>query len=249
MTRRRTTATAARSLGLTTALTTALTLALAAATPALAQDRARPGQQADHGVRFATFNVSLNRATEGELEQDLADGTDEQARNVAETIQRVNPDVLLVNEFDYSPQAADLFRAHYLEVGQRGIPLGNDLGGVGIRTGVALERLVLTPPAFGLLGIEPIPGRRQLGHSVPNLPVRLRPALACQRAPPLRFLRSSRARSGSPSADPEDPPRVTSRCPYSVETGHQLLAVPVHFTVLHTFLRHSLLDPLAIPPS
>ena len=74
-----------------------------------------------HGrVRFATFNASLNRSAEGELATDLADGENAQAQNVAETIQRTRPDVLLVNEFDYAPGNEDLFRENYLEVSQNG---------------------------------------------------------------------------------------------------------------------------------
>jgi hypothetical protein len=41
---------------------------------------------------------------------------------VAEIIQRVRPDILLINEFDYEPGGAalDLFRENYLEVGRNG---------------------------------------------------------------------------------------------------------------------------------
>ncbi len=81
--------------------------------------------------RFATFNVSLNRSAPGLLVSDLssalaADAVQElrrqQARNVAEVVQRVRPDVLLLNEFDYveGNVAVDLFRDNYLEVGQNG---------------------------------------------------------------------------------------------------------------------------------
>ncbi|NEP45820.1 MAG: endonuclease/exonuclease/phosphatase family protein, partial [Okeania sp. SIO2H7] len=52
-------------------------------------------------VRFATFNASLNREEEGQLITDLSTPDNEQAQAVAEIIQRVNPDVLLVNEFDF----------------------------------------------------------------------------------------------------------------------------------------------------
>ncbi len=63
-------------------------------------------------VRFATFNASLNRDASGQLLSDLNDPAGanftttvgkriQQAHNVAEIIQRVNADVLLVNEFDY----------------------------------------------------------------------------------------------------------------------------------------------------
>lgn len=73
-------------------------------------------------LRVATYNVSLNRATAGELEADLSTGEDQQARTVAEVIQRANPDIVLLNEFDYVPElrAVDLFRDNYLEVGQGG---------------------------------------------------------------------------------------------------------------------------------
>jgi len=40
-------------------------------------------------VRFAQFNASLNRSAEGELVRDLSTPNDQQARNVAETIQRL----------------------------------------------------------------------------------------------------------------------------------------------------------------
>jgi hypothetical protein len=71
-------------------------------------------------VRVATFNASLNRAAEGELVADLSTPDDPQAREVAEVVQRVRPDVLLVNEFDHAPAAVDLFRDNYLERGQNG---------------------------------------------------------------------------------------------------------------------------------
>lgn len=87
-------------------------------TPAAAE----PAQ--DHAVdlRVATYNLSLNRASAGELEADLGTPDSPQARTVAEVIQRANPDVILLNEFDYVPglRAADLFRENYLAVGQGG---------------------------------------------------------------------------------------------------------------------------------
>lgn len=75
-----------------------------------------------HDVRFATFNASLNRAAAGQLLADLSTPGNEQARKVAEVIQRNRPDVLLINEFDYVPgnAAADAFRTNYLQVGQNG---------------------------------------------------------------------------------------------------------------------------------
>ena len=84
-----------------------------------------PAAQAkDADVRFSTFNASLNRFFEGQLEMHLATPNNQQAKNVAETIQRYRPDVLLINEFDYwatNPQRpVDLFRDNYLEVSQNG---------------------------------------------------------------------------------------------------------------------------------
>jgi hypothetical protein len=107
---------AAAALAVTGAATTALTSPAAAGA----------GQHGKHGkpseVRFATFNASLNRNAEGQLVTDLTTPGNAQAAAVAETIQRTNPDVVLVNEFDYvaDGKAAELFRENYLEVGHNG---------------------------------------------------------------------------------------------------------------------------------
>jgi endonuclease/exonuclease/phosphatase family protein len=79
---------------------------------------AAAGKDAD--VRFATFNASLNRNFAGQLVADLSTPTNAQARNVAEIIQRIRPDVLLINEFDYAPEAVGLFQRNYLSIGQNG---------------------------------------------------------------------------------------------------------------------------------
>ncbi|NED98893.1 endonuclease/exonuclease/phosphatase family protein [Phytoactinopolyspora halotolerans] len=73
-------------------------------------------------VRFATFNASLNRADEGRLITDLSTPDNPQAQAVAEIIQRTDPDVLLINEFDYDDAgtAAQLFADNYLSVSQNG---------------------------------------------------------------------------------------------------------------------------------
>jgi hypothetical protein len=107
-------------------------LVLAASVAAIASAAALAApQKAD--VRFATFNASLNRPTAGLLTMQLADPSVDdqfrrQAKNVAEVIQRVRPDVLLINEFDplqngdtsVSPGPEDLFRENFLEVSQNG---------------------------------------------------------------------------------------------------------------------------------
>ncbi|WP_171108483.1 MULTISPECIES: endonuclease/exonuclease/phosphatase family protein [Streptomyces] len=92
---------------------------------ALAGTAAFPASATGHHrrtVRFATFNASLNRAAEGALVTDLSTPDNVQARNAAETIQRVDPDVLLINEFDYDSDgtAARLFQRNYLAVSQNG---------------------------------------------------------------------------------------------------------------------------------
>ncbi len=126
-------------------------------------------QAADSTVRFATFNASLNRNTLGDLLFDVsaaqagsvditrayASNADTvgltaqqreilQAHNVAEIIQRVNPDVLLVNEFDfdsagtpgststpsahtYSSQAAQLLQDNYLSAAHGGGTTGRQI--------------------------------------------------------------------------------------------------------------------------
>lgn len=106
--------TSIRAVAVTAALTTAA--AVLAAAPANA-DRSGAAE-----LRVATYNLSLNRAAEGELVDDLSTGADTQAQAVAEVIQRTRPDVVLLNEFDYveGGVAADLFRENYLEVGQGG---------------------------------------------------------------------------------------------------------------------------------
>ncbi|MEH2205369.1 MAG: phytase [Nostoc sp.] len=71
-------------------------------------------------IRFSQFNASLNRNAEGQLVSDLSTPDNAQAKAVAEIIQRNNPDVLLINEFDYSPEAVQLFRQNYLAVSQNG---------------------------------------------------------------------------------------------------------------------------------
>ncbi len=76
----------------------------------------------DKTPRVATYNTSLFRDTDGQLIRDLENGDNQQARKIAEVIQRVRPDILLLNEFDYDAagRAAELFRTKYLAVGQNG---------------------------------------------------------------------------------------------------------------------------------
>jgi 3-phytase len=79
-------------------------------------------------LRVATFNVSLYGRRAGEVLNRLRGGRDAQAQRLAEIIQRVRPDVLLLNEFDFDPEGKALksFLDEYLAVGQNacGLPTG-----------------------------------------------------------------------------------------------------------------------------
>ena len=68
-------------------------------------------------VRFATFNASLNRNLAGQALEHLSSPGNAQADAVAEIIQRIRPDVLLINEFDFYPNdaLADAFQKNYLK--------------------------------------------------------------------------------------------------------------------------------------
>ncbi|KGN36151.1 endonuclease [Knoellia subterranea KCTC 19937] len=97
--------------------------ALLAATPlaTAASANAAPGPTGQD-LRVATYNLSLNRNAAGDLVRELSTPDNAQAKAVAEVIQRANPDVVLLNEFDYveGGTAVDLFRDNYLEVGHNG---------------------------------------------------------------------------------------------------------------------------------
>ena len=122
------------------AVLAALLITAALLTPATAA--------ADPPVRFATFNTSLNRPAEGQLLADLSTPDDPQARAIADAIQRIRPDVVLLNEFDHVPggAAVDAFRTNYLQRGKNpidypyaftapvntGVPSGFDLNNDGV---------------------------------------------------------------------------------------------------------------------
>jgi hypothetical protein len=96
--------------------------ALVAALAALVLVPAALAAPPEADVRFSTFNASLNRNVAGQLIADLSTPGNTQARNAAETIQRIRPDVLLINEFDYDAAgtALRLFQDNYLSISQNG---------------------------------------------------------------------------------------------------------------------------------
>jgi endonuclease/exonuclease/phosphatase family metal-dependent hydrolase len=76
-------------------------------------------------IRVATFNASLNRGSAGHLLRDLSQPETSGARQikrVAEIIQKVRPDILLLNEFDHDEEGEGmkLFQENFLSVGQGG---------------------------------------------------------------------------------------------------------------------------------
>lgn len=83
-------------------------------TSAVAQISLAP-TKAEGCIRVATFNVSMNRSGQDRLTEDLNRG-DDQIRQIAAIIRNVRPDVVLLNEIDYSTTAdnAKLFESLYL---------------------------------------------------------------------------------------------------------------------------------------
>ena len=118
-------------------------------------------------VRFATFNVSLNRPTRGQLQHDLENHGNLQARRIAEIIQQVQPDVLLINEFDYDAAeiAADRFQHNFLEVSQNGRkPIRYDYRflapvNTGVPSGMDLDANGRTEGAADAFGFGHFPGQ------------------------------------------------------------------------------------------
>lgn len=78
--------------------------------------------QAAGDLRIATFNAYLNRSNSGDILTDMQAGNDPQIAKVAEILQRVRPDVVLINELDYvaDGSAVDAFKSNYLKVSQNG---------------------------------------------------------------------------------------------------------------------------------
>ena len=72
-------------------------------------------------VRVATYNTSLYSDEAGGLIAELQ-GDSAHARKIAAVLQKVRPDLVLLNEFDYDDahRAADLFQQRYLQVAQPG---------------------------------------------------------------------------------------------------------------------------------
>ena len=172
------------------------TWAIANATMPDADTTAPPGP-----LRVATFNSSLND-NQGRLIDRLLAG-DAAARRIAATIQRLRPDVILLNEFDFDPEqrAAELFQRRYLEVGQfgeqpityayrfsaavnTGLPSGLDINGDGKSEGPGdAYGFGRHPGQFGMLVLSRYPLQTEqwrsfqtfLWHQMPNAHRPMRP--------------------------------------------------------------------------
>lgn len=133
-------------------------------------------------LRVATYNTSLYDESEGGLIRRLEAG-DDGARRIAAVLQRVRPDIVLLNEFDYDAahRAADLFQQRYLETPQpgggeplryphrylapvnTGVPSGLDLDGNGVAGGEGRARgndawgYGLHPGQYGMLVLSKYP--------------------------------------------------------------------------------------------
>ena len=141
-------------------LAAAATAAALITPPAAAATPSPPGNT----VRFATFNASLNRARRGPAASPTCRRpTTPRPATVAEIIQRVRPDVLLINEFDFDADgtALRLFqqqlpvrrrttaprrsatRYRFIAPSNTGIPSGFDLNNYGTSIGGPGRRLRL----------------------------------------------------------------------------------------------------------
>ena len=109
------------------------------------------------GIRFATFNASMSRDAEGALAVTLRDGDDPQIAMVAGIIRAVDPDVILINEFDHGAGRDRTFVKNYLDdtypfsfiaPSNTGLATGLDLDGDGI-VGSEAGTLELAKDAHG----------------------------------------------------------------------------------------------------
>ncbi|MDP5030674.1 endonuclease/exonuclease/phosphatase family protein [Paraglaciecola sp.] len=139
-------------------------------------------------LRIATFNVSMEasnylpkgtRPVGNELFERLASGDNSQIKNIAEIIQIIRADIILLNEFDYT-QAADIgveaFIKNYLNVAQQnnqaidypyyytapvntGVDSGLDLDKDGIASGLGSDAFGfgLYPGQYGMLILSRFP--------------------------------------------------------------------------------------------
>jgi endonuclease/exonuclease/phosphatase family metal-dependent hydrolase len=116
-------------------------------------------------IRVATYNVSLYRPVEGGLRRDLQEDRHEQIRGVTAVLQKIRPDIVLLNEFDYDPASPALFLNHYLRRSQLGLaPLDYPHhfiapSNTGVPSGVDLDRNGRIEGGNDALGFGLFPGQ------------------------------------------------------------------------------------------
>jgi endonuclease/exonuclease/phosphatase family metal-dependent hydrolase len=81
---------------------------------------ADPPPPKEGAMRIASYNIAMYRGRAGQLAEELRSGDSQQAKRIAEVLQRVRPDVLLLCEIDYDPEndPAALFAEKYAAVPQ-----------------------------------------------------------------------------------------------------------------------------------
>jgi len=118
-------------------------------------------------IRFATFNIAMGLDSQGALHERLQSGEDVGLRKAAAVIQKVRPDVLLLNEFDYqvNMHAGRLFVINYLEkpqFGQQPISYPYTLDGpvnTGVDSGLDLDKNGSTSEPADAWGYGAFPGQ------------------------------------------------------------------------------------------
>ena len=85
-------------------------------------DPADVSVQVEDTIRFASYNVSMFRNSEGALENELMNPISPQVQRVAAVIQEVKPDVIALMEFDFDKDSKALasFKHNFLEISQNG---------------------------------------------------------------------------------------------------------------------------------
>ncbi len=159
-------------------------------------------------LRAATYNTSLYTDDAGGLIRQL-EGDDVHAAKIAAVLQRVRPDIVLLNEFDYDAdgRAATLFQDRYLSVAQpgggeslrypyrylapvnTGVPSGLDLdrngetGGKGRNRGNDAWGYGLHPGQYGMLVLSRYPIDRKQVRTFQHLKWSAMPGARAPRDP------------------------------------------------------------------
>ncbi|AUS77301.1 endonuclease [Actinoalloteichus sp. AHMU CJ021] len=194
-------------------------------------------------VRVATFNTALSRPVEGGMAAELSDPAgSEQARLVAEVLQRVRPDIVLLAEFDHDSDgaAATTFVRDYLAVPQLGAePLRYDhrfLGPVntGVPSGFDLDRDGAFDGPDDAWGYGHFPGQYGMlllsRHPINVERVRTFRRFRWQDLPGALL-------PSAPDGSPHYPPEVLDRFPLSSKS-HWDVPVQVGSRALHVLASH-----------